>query len=477
MSIVAIALLRPDPGETAAGTRRSAPTTVPSTPEPSFVTNDGQTAATTIPVGRAVVHDGPVDIVSILPWTASYIALANGSDELLHIHSTNGQTWSRLPTLIVDVEPAQVGPDLTVSRSFSALGEGSDRALVVSMTESFHDVLTRAPRGAKVTRLSSPDGLLWSPDPAFEPIEFAGGIEAIPLMNTADLVVVGAYRDGTGNPLIEKVLGEYVSDDTIANGCWLDAWSIFDPRGDAVAQLQPCGDGVGPVTLSRHQLVDRAARQAGFGQCIAELSGRSGAPLDIYMGSRGEPTVRIYTEQGTVSAIPVETASGKVAVLEPGRSLAGAPACAAFDVFDAEAPTAPGVLLIAPGKGSQRISTAGALPDTRLFGLPQSIAVTERELFIPTEAGVISFDRQTGESALRAGPINRAGTVWTSPDGRGFFTFAAQSMFVADVADGTWSAIELDRRVSPDRLLFADDDRAFFLEGSAVVVVELSIDG
>ena len=467
-SVLAIVLLRPDPGQTAAGTQRLAPT---STTEASPSTSQTAAAGVVEPDALAasvVVSEGLADVQAILPWTSSFIGLGQGPSEQLRIYSSvDGATWSRLPTLVVDLEPLD-GRD-PGSRVFSALGRSDDRTLVVTMVESARGV--DGGRTALATRLSSEDGLLWSPDPNFQPIALGSATSALPLLNTPDLMVVGAYRGTIGNPLIEKVIGRYVTDEAIATGCWLDAWSAAEISSEAVVLLQECDTAL-PIVLRPNQLVDPTLADD-VGQCLIQLSGRSGAPIDIYMERAGDPSTRIYTEQGTVAALPVATADGKVAVLEPGRSLDGAPACLPFDVFEAEAPTNPGVSLLEPGEGTQRIPSLGSLPETQLFGLSQAIAVTESEIFVPTALGVFAADRQRGSWVERAAPINRSGTVWIAPNGRQLFTFAEGAMFVTDSTDGDWQRIELNEPLRPDRVLYADDERAFFGQAESLVVVEL----
>ncbi len=472
MSIAAIFVLRPDPGQTAAGTQRLSPTTttdVASSTLGPALDVDGAPLETA-PVARVQIAEGFADIEAVIPWTSGFIGLGSGIGEQLRIYSSaDGTVWSRLPTLVVDLEPLD-GRDLG-SRVFAALGQADERTLVVTMVESVQG--SNGERFAFATRLRSNDGLLWSPDPDFEPMALGSVTAALALVNTPELMVVGAYRGVTGNPLIEKVVAEYVTDAEIASRCWLDAWSAAEISSEAVVLLQDCDTAL-PIVLRPDQLVDPSLA-AEVGQCLTQLSGRSGAPLDIFMERSGNPSIRIYTAQGSVSALPVPTPDGKIAVLEPGGSLDGAPACAQFDVFEAIAPTNPGVSLLEPREGTERLSSLGSLPQTQIFGLPQSIAVTDTEILVPTAFALYAADRQTSTWVERAVPINRAGTVWMAPNGRQLFTFAEGAMFIADSSDGDWQRVELDMVVRPDRILYADDERAVFGRAEDLVVVTLPI--
>lgn len=478
LSVVTILVVRPKAGETADGQQRQAPTTA--APEPiQRSTLEGQ-GAESLAVIRGGVHisDLPGSVLNVVPWGDGYLALTatnDGQPIPSLFESADGRTWTRLDTKIgtagsgdegVFGNPTEARPHVT----WGALGNAGDGRLGLSQIQTtFGESQTIRAERTTITRLYSEDGGIWAPDPQFDVMDIEDAY-VVPVVNNMDLTAVAVYLGG-GNPLIEQIVNDHVSDPVARDRCWLRAIADGGEGTGTLVRLLPCDFGTSLALTTAMLHNPEVANDIGL--CLEQLNSRSGPPIDIFSQRRNEPTIYRYLAQGTLGALPVGTPSGNLAILDPGKSLSAAPACAALSEQSPLAPIEPGVVLLEPGGGSIRMTSGQTIPPVAMFELKSTLVATNDAVLVPAGNQMFAVDLVSGAWTSVASSMDDNELVWASSNGDLVFTFDGAEMHVAAVGE-EWIVVELDRPIDPVRLLFADEQRVIVTDQvGAVLAIDL----
>ncbi len=473
--------LRPGADEAADGSRRGTTTTLPTTttsPPTTIQTEiDGvQIVPPGSPSAMAEIFEVtglPAVPIEITAGGGGFVALGQADGTAVGpvlYGSPTGQSWVRFAR--------GLGPDVlsdpTVTRDVSFFYAGLavvDSGLVVSVVERFTDRESGETTNLRIKRLTTLEDTTWRLDPGFHVIEI-DAVAALPLFNGPDLTGVAVLPEGRGNPLITRVLNEWVADPEIANGCFVNAFQRLGIDGSEPGfRLQTC-DQRSVIDVEPEQLVVPGSAEELL-LCLQELSTRSAPLTDIFMQRRGGGSVETFAETGTTASVPVAVMGGeRAAVLSPSSSVAAAPGCDRFAGFAAEDDSTMALLDFAPGAETTRIESDGLVANRRVFEDRIPIAADNENVVVPLLGTVYSVDLTSGEWIEQARAVRTTDRIIVAPNGRQIFTFRGTSMYYANIGE-PWKQLGLERALRRPLVLFADDERVFFNDGLDTLLVEL----
>ena len=196
--VLALALLQPSEGETAAGVQREAAPAGDVTP-----TTSADPPTTTQLNPSVAFADPQVPITSTFDSITRrgelsdlFLALStevDGDEPVLFRSQRQGETWKRLP---VNAPPLDFeGSSVWVE--YSNLIEVGDGVAMLRTTRSVPRVRQTLTPEVTVERLRSLNGILWELDEEFEPLQLTGAV--VPLFHSADGFGVGEELPPSSN--------------------------------------------------------------------------------------------------------------------------------------------------------------------------------------------------------------------------------------------------------------------------------------
>ena len=386
--------------------------------------------------------------------------------------SADGAAWVTIPTGLSGIDLIEEQADQRVTRSFAGLST-LENQLVVSMVEVLSDRSSGEIERTVVTRLASVDGRAWTGDSEFTPFEVAEG-DVYPIRNTSDTFAISVVSQDVGHPLIELVVSLEVTDPAIANGCWAEAKQAVGTgtaaEGRAVIRLVPC-DGSDPVVVVPSQLTSPDLA-VDFTNCLLQLNGRQGPPLGALVQRRD-----FFTEQfddiGVVGTWPITAPDdGSLVVLHPSRAIADVPFCGVFDSGVPQGSRDAGVVILKSSGNGVFHPVPESLRSRHIFGLAQPLVATEQNILVPAGDEVYAVDRVSGAwSVVMTAPEPRH-EIWPSPDGQLLFAIDGPRLLVAEPW-GQWLALDIGTPFRAESMIYADNERAFFLTAGGPFVIDL----
>ena len=296
IAAIAIVLLRPSEGETAAGTQRQASTTTAPT-----TTTRPTTTTSAVDVEPSASRIGPGESNGFQPVENGIISTGSGflgvsvaelgDSGPLVFTSLDGSVWNRVETELIGDFPSN-SPQISVG--YSNLIATDDGFAVLQTTTTLDAAL--AGRVLEVQRFISIDGRSWEADPDFTPIESSAFPR--PVLHLEDTIVVSEFGVPVDNSASTELIVQV-----------LDPESEIDPSGLCFLPWSPtqlrgfeCDGGFsfveeegGTVFIERTDLADPALFSA-VRDCLEGIQ-FPGANSALSFIRRGEQA-------------PIETVSG-----------------------------------------------------------------------------------------------------------------------------------------------------------------------
>lgn len=239
-ALIALLMLRPESGQTAAGTERQATTTTSTTIAPSTTTSevDQTTETSAIAVDQAEGFDPNVFIIGVVRAPVGFIAMANDGDNGLAPpiwRSIDGERWEEIETSIDGEDEAERDPsEPTAFAFFTGLERTSTGYSALAIQQSFgpsFDSETAPERTASLVRLTSENGAVWSVADDFPEID---PNSSFPFRLNAQWTVL--FDFGQVSAAVESIVDTYIPSLSDRDVCY------FERRGTDLAAY-PCSFG------------------------------------------------------------------------------------------------------------------------------------------------------------------------------------------------------------------------------------------
>ncbi len=172
---VALFMLRPESGQTAAGTNRQATTTTSTTLQPSTTTTEGDDTTADVAIEEAEGFGPNAFIIGIERAPVGFIALAYEGDDGLAPpiwRSLDGENWERVGTSIEGPpdEPALSGAWASGFSFFAGLERTATGYSTMAIVQSYGST-SGSERSAHIVQLTSENGQQWVVDVDFPEID------------------------------------------------------------------------------------------------------------------------------------------------------------------------------------------------------------------------------------------------------------------------------------------------------------------